>query len=124
MQPEPMSRKLRASRLERVILEREQAAFLDWKESLSSDHYQALFVELCTRLAEHGYLAPPPAGLWSLPEEEQEAYMQAFREVEYSETWETASLVVRELWLEANGWLQPESQNQAETEQQGRARRE
>ncbi len=109
----------RASRLERVILEREHAAFLAWRESLSPEQFQALFVELCSRLAEHAYLAPPPAGLWSLPEEERAAYFDTFRELEESERWYTASCVVRELWLETIGWLEPESRNRAEIEQQG-----
>jgi hypothetical protein len=96
----------------------EQKAFISWRASLPPEQFERLFVELCTRLAEHGYLAPPPAGLWSLPEEEKGAYFDAFRELEESERWETATMLVRELWLEAIGVLQPESQNQAETEQE------
>ncbi len=114
-----MSHKRRASRLERVILEREHAAFLAWRESLSPEQFQALFVELCSRLAEHGYLAPPPAGLWSLPDEERATYFDTFRELEESERWYTASSIVRELWLETIGWLELESRNRAEIEQQG-----
>lgn len=108
-----MSRKLRASKLEQAILERQHTAFHAWRESLSNEEFHTLFEELCTRLATLGYLSPPPAGLWSLPDDEKEAYFEAFRQVEHSEQWESASMVVRELWLETIGVLE-----RAETEQE------
>jgi hypothetical protein len=49
--------------------------------------------------------------------EEREMYLETFKGLEYSERWMEASTVVRELWLEAIGALQPESQNQAGIEQ-------
>lgn len=116
-----MSRKLRASKLERVLLEREQQAFISWRDSLSTEQIQAIFLELLTRLARLGYLAPPPANLWSLPEAEREAYLQTSRDLDTSEHGHSAAMVAREIWLEAIGWLEPESHNQAETEQQGAA---
>ncbi len=108
-----MSRKGRASRLEQAILERQQAAFLAWRESLSDEEFHTLFEELCRRLAKLGYLPPPPAGLWSLPKDEKESYFEAFRQIEHSEQWqsESAAMVVRELWLETIGVLE-----RAETE--------
>lgn len=113
-----MSQKRRASKAEQFIIEREQAAFLAWRETLSDEQYQALFMELCTRLARLGYLAPPPAGLWSLPQEEQEPYLQAFQDAADSDRWLGVSMAVRELWLETIGVLEPESQNQATIEQE------
>ena len=113
-----MSQKLRASKLERAFHEIEQKAFIAWRESLSEEQLKAAFLELLTRLARLGYLAPPPPHLWSLPEAEREAYMQTSRDLDTSEHAHSAALVARELWLETIGLLQPESQNQAETEQE------
>jgi hypothetical protein len=43
--------------------------------------------------------------------------MQAITDLDNSEHWRSAALVVRELWLETIGVLQPKSQNLAEIEQ-------
>jgi hypothetical protein len=102
-----MSQKLRASRLERVFHEIEQKAFISWRDTRSLEEHHMLFFELCTRLARLGYIAPPPVSLWSLPEAEKAAYLQSVTDLDTSEHWHSAALVVRELWLEAIGALQP-----------------
>ena len=113
-----MSQKRRASKLERVFQEIEQKAFIAWRDNLSLEEHHRLFFEVCTRLARLGHIAPPPADLWNLPEAEKAAYMQTITDLDTSEYAYSSFIIVRELWLETIGVLQPESQNQAETEQE------
>lgn len=95
----------------------EQRAFCSWRDNLPPEERAATFERIYFRLTEAGFLPSlPPAGFWSLSEEEREPYEQALEELKASERWQEASLIVRELWLETIGALQEEQQGAAMTE--------
>jgi hypothetical protein len=75
-----MSLKQRASRLEMKAILLEYQAFDDWLKNLTKEEQRAFFSQTLSSMAEQGLAPPFPEGLWSLPQSDKEAYLEAIQE--------------------------------------------